>query len=217
MFGELTPITIVTHDPHGTQDPVRVLLADVAEAISAYDRHAAILMGEACEPRRITWAEPSDTLEAPLILVGAGTCEQNASERGTMSKFAPPKGALVYGAGATCDSMPESSRTLPHDAFAELMDACARTGAHWGGGLFVRYGHLRYEQVPELPRMGMLRRPISEATDQLIAALRSSLTLPEAAQTFGYEGELAEQAARGVLEASQQLPRPLCTLIAALR
>lgn len=73
-----------------------------------------------------------------------------------------------------------------------LEDSCEGAGLTWAGGLVIPASAL----VPNLlahPRMGALRRPISETADDLVAAVRSGLTVPEAARRFSWPaGEVLE-------------------------
>lgn len=210
MSSELKPIAIMTCDPHGTSLPVRVLLADLADSVAAYDRQAARLLGEPHRPRRITWMGPDAPVTAPLVVVGI-----EADKPIDLTGFSLPKDSLVYGvcvAGAQADGDGKTS-CEPLD---ELAATCERDGARWAGGLMADYGHLNPERNPKLPRMGMLRRPISEATDRLVACLRSDLSVWQAAELFDYEGKLAKQAGCGLIEARQPLPAAVCRLLEAL-
>lgn len=91
-------------------------------------------------------------------------------------------------------------------SFRTLREWCAERGARWCGGLAVCGGGL-VPLVRNEPRMGMLRRPVSERMDQLIGAIRAGISVAEAAERFGAPKALLTQASRGMIEARCPLPR----------
>ena len=70
----------------------------------------------------------------------------------------------------------EPEQILP--TFSVIESFCAAAGAHWMGGVAVGGGGMTLPTAGT-PRMGMLRRPVSEALDRLIAAIRSGTAAGE--------------------------------------
>lgn len=59
-----------------------------------------------------------------------------------------------------------------------LRSKCGDYGLVWSGGIAAGGGTL-LERLMRCPRLGMWRRPLSEAVDKMIAAVRMGYTLPE--------------------------------------
>lgn len=86
---------------------------------------------------------------------------------------------------------------------------CQQVDARWSGAIVVTDARL----IPRLvraPRLGMWRRPVSQAIDRLVAAVRMSCALDELDELLGVEPEHASTS--NVLVAS---PHPLWRAIAS--
>ena len=190
-------VTAAGHAHAGGQcEGVAAVLDDLADALRAYDRLARLRLGDAsAEPLVVTRTEatcadePDRTGEADALVLGTNGPEEalrTLAEDGTIGHGRPVYLVFVEDAGDA-----ESSWADAEASAQTLEAACEGAGLAWAGGLVVPGWAL----VPGLlrhPRMGILRRPLSEATDDLVAAIRSGLTVEEAAHTFAWpERELA--------------------------
>lgn len=103
--------------------------------------------------------------------------------------------ALVYAIIASGDGRADQARThvetygLDPDgssSAAVLAEACSQAGLRWAGGLLVPDGLLLHDLLLH-PRMGAVRRALSEATDDLVCAVRSGMSVADAARAFSWE------------------------------
>lgn len=173
----------------GQREGIAAVLDDLADALRAYDRLARLRLGDAsAKPlvvtRAGTEAEQDRAGEADALVLGTNGADTPEEALGTLvADGTIGQGRPVYLVFVGEDKSAASARALEA--------ACEGTGLAWAGGLVVPGWAL----VPGLlrhPRMGILRRPLSEATDDLVAAIRSGLTVEEAARTFAWpERELA--------------------------
>lgn len=175
--------------------------AHAREALSSCD---TIIVGYEL-PEGASGTELSETL---AWMIGAATWTE--TDEGDGSSVSPSTGdgsSISPGARAfavcALDS-PDAGGAEP--SFRTLREWCAERGVLWCGGLAVDGGGL-VPLVRNEPRMGMLRRPVSERMDQLIGAIRAGLSVAEAAERFGAPKALLTQASRGMIEARCPLPR----------
>lgn len=184
---------------HGpAHDVASLLLSDLAAALVAYERLAA---GPGPDGRpaggapRVEplWAEEgAEALallrpdEDALVLgvcadlgdlvdpVGAGVDGGRAREFAGALDAARrvlahvPRDVRAY-AVAACQGPDPSPAGLALDGLAR---SCGEAGLAWMGGLAVAGAELA-PGLARQPRMGVLRRPVSEATDRVVAALRA--------------------------------------------
>lgn len=165
--------------------------AHAREALSSCD---TIIVGYEL-PEGASGTELSETL---AWMIGATTWTE--TDGGDGSSISP--GARAF---AVC-ALDSPDAGGAESSFRTLRDWCAERGARWCGGLAVGGGGL-VPLVRNEPRMGMLRRPVSERMDQLIGAIRAGLSVAEAAERFGAPKALLTQASRGMIEARCPLPR----------
>lgn len=141
-----------------------LLLADLAEAMRAYDwlGHA----GEVdYEPLAVARLEPAGAGEVASLVVALGEDVLASMLSGLV--LAP--GQRVYGLGVLAGDVPGGAAI-----FEPLAAACDAAGAVWCGGLVVfRAGYAA--RFASGPRMGLFRRGVSEAVDDLIVAIRSGI------------------------------------------
>ena len=148
-----------------SEDPaVALLLDDLAEALPVY----ALLAGVA-EPKVVrvgTGGAPVEPLTgADAVILGlplhghepAGLADALARAR----NVAVP-GALAYALVCTASYDPEGAR----DSLAALEGVCEEAGTRWMGGLVVGAADM-VPRSARSPRMGTLRRRVSEALDRL--------------------------------------------------
>lgn len=209
----------------GGMGAVSALFADLEDALLAYDRvttrdggiaHAAPVFVRIDPTSASAPAHAREALfSCDTIIVGyelpegasdawlpAAIDELAGFKAGGEAGDAISPGARVFAICAL--DAPDVHGAEP--SFRTLREWCAERGARWCGGLAVDGGGL-VPLVRNEPRMGMLRRPVSERMDQLIGAIRAGLSVAEAADRFGAPKALRAQAERGVIEARCPLPR----------
>ena len=164
-------IALVAVDAHGTGQAAAHLLDDFAEALAVYAR-----LGGDPAPQ-IVRDEPSS---ADTLVMGFAAEDADAAYQLVGSRAAKTR---VYALVTTEEPSPaQAAATLEG-----LGRACADEGLAWEGGLAVGGAALR-DAVRHTPRMGWLRRDLSEKVDQLILAVRCGTSA-------------------GVLESKPPLPR----------
>ena len=147
-----------------SEDPAALLLDDLAEALPVY-----ALMAGVAEPRvaRVGAGDaPTEPLaSADAVILGLPFHDHEpASLTGLLARVrdvAAP-GALAYALVCTASYDPESAR----DSLADLAGLCAEAGMRWMGGLVVGAADM-VPRTARSPRMGTLRRRVSEALDRL--------------------------------------------------
>lgn len=167
---------------------VRFILDDLAEAGAFYELHSGVTspvefaLGEADERDASVLGEaggcdasvPGDASSCDAFVLGFYL--HDADEFAPIGQAADsvyrnlPRGAMVYG---LCCSESFAADPAPR-ALEQLEAACAESGLVWCGGMAVRCAGV----LPRLqgkPRMGMARRKVSEATDELLLAIRCDL------------------------------------------
>ncbi len=202
-----------TAGAHDLADAVAFLLEDFAEALNVYARLSAagkggadtsipevrqhvvapaeshadmagfdtVVIGYAARTRR------GSDARAAVPAADAGVLPALLAQLGDM----PAPGARVYalcavsgaagsGAGGGTANPPRAG-----DTPSSLSAACRARGLVWCGSLTVEHADL----LPRLalsPRMGIFRRPVSEATDRLILAVRTGAAFdPETVRPGG--------------------------------
>lgn len=102
---------------------------------------------------------------------------------------------------ANCGS-PERAHTV----VGHLREACERRGLSWCGGIVVCTG-TGIAALRHSPRMGLLRRPFSEAMDKLVGAVRMGCSV-EYAQRLG-GGSAEDVDTNGMVFAEPAVPAPI--------
>lgn len=93
-----------------------------------------------------------------------------------------------------------------HTVVGHLREACERRGLSWCGGIVVCTG-TGIAALRHSPRMGLLRRPFSEAMDKLVGAVRMGCSI-EHAQLLG-GGNAGSVDADGMVHVKPALPAPI--------
>lgn len=93
-----------------------------------------------------------------------------------------------------------------HGAAVRLHKACERQGQLWCGGVVICAGS-GIAALRHSPRMGLLRRPFSEAMDKLVGAVRMGCSI-EHAQLLG-GGNAGSVDADGMVRVEPALPAPI--------
>ncbi len=157
------------------------MLDDFAEAFAVYARLSAAEHGGAASVpvlQRISLPDMSASAQGTLdetnhfdaaVIGFAAECPHVPE----LSRMVVP-GARVYAVGALTDAaaVGGTERYGIDEAFGALAQVCRRDDLTWSGYLAVASA----EVLPRLtrsPRMGMFRRPVSEAIDRLILSVRT--------------------------------------------
>lgn len=91
-------------------------------------------------------------------------------------------------------------------AAVRLHKACERQGQLWCGGVFICAGS-GIAALRRSPRMGLLRRPFSEAMDKLVGAIRMGCSVEHAQKLGGAATGGADT--DGMVRAEPALPTPI--------
>lgn len=105
---------------------------------------------------------------------------------------------------ADCES-PERAHTV----VGHLREACERRGLSWCGGIVVCAGS-GIAALRHSPRMGLLRRPFSEAMDKLVGAVRMGCSIEHAQRLGG--GNAENLGTDGMVFAEPAVPAPIWNL-----
>lgn len=93
-----------------------------------------------------------------------------------------------------------------HVAVGRLREACEHRGLSWCGGVTV-YTGAGVAVLRRSPRMGLLRRPFSEAIDKLVGAVRMGCSVEHAQRLGG--GNAEDVDTDGMVYAEPALPAPI--------
>lgn len=93
-----------------------------------------------------------------------------------------------------------------HAAVSHLREACERRGLSWCGGVIACTGS-GIAALRHSPRMGLLRRPFSEAIDMLVGAVRMGCSVEHAQRLGG--GNAEDVDANGMVFAEPAVPAPI--------
>lgn len=175
------------------------LLWDLQDAIAAYARLSGTSL-----PRLVALESDDDGSAADGIVFAV----ENALNYEAMSVVEQALDCLggtetrVYVVvQADCGS-PERAHTV----VGHLREACERRGLSWCGGIVVCTG-TGIAALRHSPRMGLLRRPFSEAMDKLVGAVRMGCSI-EHAQLLG-GGNAGSVDADGMVRVKPTVPAPI--------
>lgn len=167
-------VALVNASPRGGGSATAHLLADLAEALPVYARMAGMEAPELVDVHcpNAGAAAADDLAGCDAVLLGyplyvdalpSGLVDLLVRWRGSVAP-----GTRVY--ALSNNGFYEPRQILP--SFLVLENFCAAAGARWMGGVAVGGGGMTLVTAGT-PRMGAMRRPVSEAIDRLIAAVRS--------------------------------------------
>ena len=97
-----------------------------------------------------------------------------------------------------------------HTVVGHLREACERRELSWCGGIVICTG-AGIAALCRSPRMGLLRRPFSEAMDKLVGAVRMGCSV-ELAQRLG-GGSAEDVDTNGMVFAEPAVPAPICQAV----
>ena len=175
------------------------LLWDLQDAIAAY----AQLSGTAF-PRPIDLeADDADGVADGIVLAIEDVADDEtltAIEQ-ALERFGGT-GTRVYAAIRAAQEGAEQARGTA----VRLYKACERHDQLWCGGVVIRAGS-GIAALRHSPRMGLLRRPFSEAIDKLVGAVRMGCSI-EHAQLLG-GGNAGSVDADGMVRVKPTVPAPI--------
>lgn len=152
------------------------LLWDLQDAIAAYARLSGTVF-----PRPVDLkADDANAAVDGIVLAAKDMADDEsltAIER-ALDRFGGTGTRVYVVIQATCES-PEPA----HEVVKRLRKACERHNQLWCGGVVICAGS-GFAALRHSPRMGLLRRPFSEATDKLVGAVRMGCSV-ERAQRLG--------------------------------
>lgn len=174
------------------------LLWDLQDAIAAYAQLSGTVVPHPVDLK----ANSADTADGIVLAVNDAFDDEAMSVveqaldclRGTETRV-----YVVVQAG--CGS-PERAHTV----VGHLREACERRGLSWCGGIVVCTG-AGIAALRHSPRMGLLRRPFSEAMDKLVGAVRMGCSVKHAQRLGG--GNAEDVDADGMVCAEPALPAPI--------
>lgn len=158
-------VALVNASPRGSRATTAHLLADLAEALPVYAR-----LADVAGPELVRAAAPTELASCDAVVLGyplyvdalpSGMVDLLVRARDELGP-----GTRVYALANMGFYEPE--QTAP--SFSVIENFCAAAGAHWSGGVAVGAGGMVLP-VAGTPRMGMMRRSVSEAVDRLIMAV----------------------------------------------
>lgn len=175
------------------------LLWDLQDAIAAYARLSGTVLPHPVDLK----ADNADGVADGIVLAIEDVADDEtltAIEQ-ALERFSST-GTRVYAVIRAAQRGAEQAR----GAAVRLHKACERHGQLWCGGVAICAGSgivaLRHS-----PRMGLLRRPFSEAMDKLVGAVRMGCSVEHAQRLGG--GNAANVDADGMICAEPAVPAPI--------
>lgn len=174
------------------------LLWDLQDAIAAY----AQLSGTAL-PRPVNLkANDTGAVDGMVLAVDDVLDDEAMAVVERTLECVEGAGTRVYVVvQADCRSSEQAHAVVGH-----LHEACERRGLSWCGGVIVCTGS-GIAALRRSPRMGLLRRPFSEAMDKLVGAVRMGCSIEHAQLLGGGNAESVD--ADGMVRAKPALPAPI--------
>ena len=175
------------------------LLWDLQDAIAAYARLSGTSL-----PRPVDLGtDDADSAADGIVLAVEDTLDGEA--------MAVVERALdcVGGAGTRVYAVVQAACGNPVQArvvVSHLREACERRGPSWCGGVVVCCGN-GTAALRRSPRMGLLRRPFSEAMDKLVGAVRMGCSVEHAQRLGG--GNPKDIGNNGMVYAEPAVPAPI--------
>lgn len=175
------------------------LLWDLQDAIAAYARLSGTALPHPVDLKADDTGSVADGIA--LAIEDAADDESLAAIEQTLERFSGT-GTRVYAVIRAAQESAEQARGTA----VRLHKACERHDQLWCGGVVICAGGdiavLRHS-----PRMGLLRRPFSEAIDMLVGAVRMGCSVEHAQRLGG--GNAANFDADGMVCAEPAVPAPI--------
>ena len=171
-------VALVNANPSDSHGATRLIIDDFAEAFEVYARLGAAPGSRVPQLTGFTWNgarafDPRDLTAFDAVILGYqlhsdGLPSHAVELLDTIEETrALRSDSLLY---AIADTEHYEPRSIEH-SFRLLDGFCKRNGIRWSGGLAAGANNL-IPNIAGSPRMGFLRRRLSEATDKLILAVR---------------------------------------------
>ena len=162
---------------------VQLLLEDFSSALGAYAWMSGAQKPQVCRPGCGGAANLPVGVSAIVVALPAdadvGTNLARALEGAGLDADAPTP-PLVYAITYIKESASEKDAARLDSAAA----ICQERGVRWGGAVVLGESAL-YPKLFRSPRLGAYRRPLSQAIDRLVAAVRMNATMEETARITG--------------------------------
>ena len=175
------------------------LLWDLQDAIAAYAQLSGTVF-----PRPVDLkADDADAAVDGIVLAAKDVSDDEpltAIER-ALDRFGGTGTRVYVVIQATCES-PEPA----HEVVKRLRKVCERRERPWCGGVVICAGS-GFAALRHSPRMGLLRRPFSEAMDKLVAAVRMGCSVERAQRLGGAAASGVDT--DGMIYAKPELPAPI--------
>ena len=176
--------------------------ASRAQASKSTDRATSALTGaagnNATEPRQDAGEAADSVVFACDGVVAAQELDSLANLLGTGSRL-----HVIF-------DLPGFNPALADDAARALIGLCERSGTLWCGGVAIAGGR-PFEVLRSSPRMGLLRRPFSEAMDMLVGSVRMGCSVRRSQELGGADVHAFDEL--GLVRAVPALPPSLWNLV----
>lgn len=175
------------------------LLWDLQDAIAAYAR----LSGTALPHPIDLKANDADTVADGIVLAVENVPDDESMSvaQRALDRFGNTETRVYVIVQAGCGHTEEA-----HLFIERLRQACGLRKLTWCGGVVV-YAGSGIAALRNSPRMGLLRRPFSEALDKLVGAVRMGCSVEHAQRLGG--GDTGNVTADGVVFAKPAVPTPI--------
>lgn len=175
------------------------LLWDLQDAIAAYAQLSGTVLPRPVDLKADDTGSVADGIV--LAIEDAADDESLAAIEQTLERFSGT-GTRVYAVIRAAQESAEQARGTA----VRLHKACERHDQLWCGGVVICAGS-GIAVLRRSPRMGLLRRPFSEAIDKLVGAVRMGCSI-EHAQLLG-GGNAGSVDADGMVRVEPALPAPI--------
>lgn len=174
------------------------LLWDLQDAIAAYARFSGTAL-----PRPVDLkANDAGAVDGIVLAIeDVADDETLTAIEQALERFGST-GTRVYAVIRAAQEGAEQTR----GAAVRLHKACERQGQLWCGGVVICAG-IGIAALRRSPRMGLLRRPFSEAMDKLVGAVRMGCSVEHAQKLGGAATGGADT--EGMVRAEPALPTPI--------
>lgn len=181
-----------------TSSDLEFLLWDLQDAIAAYARLSDTVLPHPVDLK----ADDTGAVDGMVLAVDDVLDDEAMAVVERALECVEGAGTRVYVVvQADCRSSEQAHAVVGH-----LHEACERRGLSWCGGIIVCTGS-GIAALRRSPRMGLLRRPFSEAMDKLVGAVRMGCSI-EHAQLLG-GGNAGSVDADGMVRVKPALPAPI--------
>ncbi len=174
------------------------LLWDLQDAIAAYAQLSGTVL-----PRPVDLkANDTGVVDGMVLAVDDAFDDEAMSVVGQALDCLGGTETRVYAVVQVGCGSPERAHTV----VGHLREVCERRGLSWCGGIVVCTGS-GFAALRRSPRMGLLRRPFSEAMDKLVGAVRMGCSVKHAQRLGG--GNAEDVDADGMVCAEPAVPVPI--------